>query len=108
VRAVVVAAEAALWSSWTWRWRAQRRSRWSWTDDAAVSRKYSLNLSAWATNVLNHENFGTPNGVLAPELNNGVLEPGSYFDKSQSLAGQFFGSATGGNRSIQLQANFNF
>jgi len=76
--------------------------------DAAVARKYSLNLSAWATNVLNHENFGTPNGVLAPEPVNGVLEPGSYFDKSQSLAGNFFGSATGGNRSIQLQANFNF
>ena len=76
--------------------------------DAAVARKYSLNLSAWATNVLNHENFGTPNGVLAPELNNGVLEPGAYFDKSQSLAGQFFGSATGGNRSIQLQASFSF
>jgi hypothetical protein len=76
--------------------------------DAAVARKYSLNVSAWATNVLNHENFGTPNGVLAPELNNGVLEPGAYFDKSQSLAGQFFGSATGGNRSIQLQASFSF
>ena len=76
--------------------------------DAAVSRKYSLNLSAWATNVLNHENFGTPNGVLSPEPVNGELEPGAYFDKSQSLAGQFFGSATGGNRSIQLQANFNF
>ncbi len=66
--------------------------------DAAVSRKYSLNLSAWGTNILNHENFGTPNGVL--------LSP--YFGTSQSLAGQFFGSPTGGNRSIMLQAMFNF
>ncbi len=66
--------------------------------DQAVSRKYSLNFSAWGTNILNHENLGTPNGVL--------LSP--YFGTSQSLAGQFFGSATGGNRSIMLQAMFNF
>ncbi len=66
--------------------------------DAAVSRKYGLTLSAWGTNILNHENLGTPNGVL--------LSP--YFGTSQSLAGNFFGSQSGGNRSIFLQANFNF
>jgi len=66
--------------------------------DAAVSRKYGLTLSAWGTNILNHENLGTPNGVL--------LSP--YFGTSQSLAGNFFGPQSGGNRSINLQANFNF
>lgn len=77
--------------------------------DQAVSRKYSLNFSAWGTNILNHENFGTPNGVLtAGEQSSEPNQPGSYFGKSQSLAGQFFGSATGGNRSITLQAMFNF
>ncbi|HEX4006836.1 MAG TPA: carboxypeptidase regulatory-like domain-containing protein [Acidobacteriaceae bacterium] len=67
--------------------------------DAAVSRKYSLNLSMWTTNVLNHTNYGTPDGVL--------LNP-QYFGKSQSLSGGFFGGSTAGNRSIFLQAGFNF
>jgi hypothetical protein len=75
-----------------------------------VARRYSLNLSAWATNVFNHENLGTPNGGLSasPNPTTGVLEPQRYFGESQSLAGQFFGSVTGGNRSITLQANFSF
>ena len=75
-----------------------------------MARKYSLNLSAWATNILNHENLGTPNGTLGaiPDPNTGALEPQKYFGESQSLAGQFFGSVTGGNRSITLQANFSF
>jgi hypothetical protein len=78
--------------------------------DAAVSRKYSLTMSAWATNVFNHENLGTPNGTLGanPDPTTGALEPQKYFGESQSLAGNFFGSVTGGNRSITLQANFNF
>ena len=76
--------------------------------DAAVSRKYSLNFSAWATNIFNHTNFGTPNGVLTAGQDQGAGLPGSYFDKSQSLAGGFFGPQTAGNRSIQLQATFSF
>ena len=78
--------------------------------DQAVARKYSLNFSAWGTNIFNHENLGTPNGVLGARLDDttGAYEPQKYFGESQSLAGQFFGSATGGNRSITLQAMFNF
>jgi hypothetical protein len=66
--------------------------------DATVPRKYSLTLSAFSSNVLNHQNLGTPNGTL--------LSP--FFDKSQSLAGGFFGPPTAGNRSIFLSADFNF
>ena len=67
--------------------------------NAAVARKYSLTFSAWGTNLLNHENFGKPNGALsAPTL----------FGKSQTLAGGFFASPTAGNRNISLQMTFNF
>jgi len=66
--------------------------------DASVSRKYNLTLTAFGSNILNHQNLGTPNGTL--------LSP--FFDKSQSLAGGFFGPPTAGNRSIFLEAAFNF
>jgi hypothetical protein len=66
--------------------------------NAAVSRKYSLNFSLWGTNILNHENLGTPNGALSAP----------FFGKSQTLAGGFFFSPTAGNRNISLQATFNF
>ncbi len=66
--------------------------------DAAVSRRYSLTFSAFGSNLLNHENLGTPNGVLASQ----------YFGTSQSLAGGFFGASTAGNRSIFLQSTFSF
>jgi hypothetical protein len=66
--------------------------------DQNVSRKYTLNLSAWGTNILNHTNYGTPNGVL----------PSQYFDKSQSLAGSFFQPSSAANRTISLQAAFSF
>ncbi len=66
--------------------------------DQAVSRKYSLTFSLWGTNILNHENLGTPNGVLNSP----------FFNTSQSLVGGFFGSHTPGNRSIFLQTMFNF
>ena len=66
--------------------------------DASVSRKYNLTLTVFGANVLNHQNLGTPNGTL--------LSP--FFDKSQSLAGGFFGPPTAGNRSIFLEASFNF
>jgi hypothetical protein len=67
--------------------------------DQGVSRRYSLTLSVWATNVLNHENLGTPNGTLSAT---------SFFGKSQTLAGGFFASPTAGNRNVSVQATFNF
>ncbi|HVT95904.1 MAG TPA: carboxypeptidase regulatory-like domain-containing protein [Acidobacteriaceae bacterium] len=76
--------------------------------EAAVNRRYTLNLGVWATNVLNHENLGTPNGVLTAGQSQGTGRPGSYFDQSQSLAGGFFGPSTSGNRSVFLQASFSF
>ncbi|MGB8535618.1 MAG: hypothetical protein WCD57_04340 [Acidobacteriaceae bacterium] len=67
--------------------------------DQNSSRRYNLTLTAYATNLLNHQNLSLPNGVLtAPS-----------FGKSLSLAGGgFFGPPTAGNRSIFLQAVFNF
>jgi hypothetical protein len=66
--------------------------------DQAVSRRYSLTFSAFGSNILNHTNFGTPNGVL----------DSPYFGKSQSLAGNFFMGSSAGNRTITLQSSFNF
>ena len=66
--------------------------------DATVPRRYNLNLSVWTTNVLNHVNYATPNGVLNSQ----------YFGTSQSLMGGFFGQSTAGNRNIYLQSTFNF
>jgi hypothetical protein len=67
--------------------------------DQATSRRYNLTLTAFASNVFNHENLGTPNGTLSSPL----------FGQSQSLAGGgFFGASTAGNRSVFLQAVFNF
>ena len=77
--------------------------------DQSVPRKYSLTLSAWGTNIFNHVNYGTPNGVLSLEPNSaGVLEPQPNFGTSQTLAGGFFSSPTAGNRNISLQAMFSF
>jgi hypothetical protein len=67
--------------------------------DQTTSRRYNLTLTAFGTNVFNHENLGTPNGTLSSP----------FFGQSQSLAGGgFFGASTAGNRSIFLQAVFNF
>jgi hypothetical protein len=67
--------------------------------DQATSRRYNLTLTAYATNLLNHQNLGSPNGVLTTP----------FFGKSQSLAGGgFFGASTAGNRSVFLQSVFNF
>ncbi|MEO6965357.1 MAG: hypothetical protein ABI076_05600, partial [Acidobacteriaceae bacterium] len=62
--------------------------------DKGVPRKYNLTLSAFSTNVLNHENLGQPNGILTSPL----------FGKSQSVAGGFFG----GYRQIFLNASVSF
>ncbi len=75
----------------------------------AVTRRYSLTFSAWCTNLLNHENFGTPNGAISPTVNSaGTLEPQRYFGRSQTLAGGFFASPTAGNRNLWLEARFSF
>ena len=67
--------------------------------DQTTSRRYNLTLTAYATNLFNHENLGSPNGTLSSP----------FFGESQSLAGGgFFGASTAGNRSIFLQAVFNF
>ncbi len=67
--------------------------------DQTTPRRYNLTLTAYATNVFNHENLGTPNGTLQSP----------FFGESQSLAsGGFFGASTAGNRSLFLQAVFNF
>jgi hypothetical protein len=65
----------------------------------ATSRRYNLTLTAYSSNVFNHQNLGIPNGTLSSPL----------FGESQSLAsGGFFGASTAGNRSVFLQAVFNF
>jgi Carboxypeptidase regulatory-like domain/TonB dependent receptor len=64
----------------------------------SVARRYNLTFSVWATNIFNHENLGTPNGVMTSP----------YFGTSQTLAGGFFTSPTAGNRNISLQAMFSF
>jgi Carboxypeptidase regulatory-like domain len=67
--------------------------------DQSTSRRYNLTLTAYSTNLFNHENLGTPNGTLSSP----------FFGESQSLAGGgFFGASTAGNRSVFLQAVFNF
>jgi hypothetical protein len=76
--------------------------------DAAVPRKYNVTLSAFTTNVLNHENLGTPSGVELTRDTGGAATRSNLFLKSQSLAGGFFGPSTAGNRSIFLSAVFNF
>ena len=74
--------------------------------DQSTPRKYNLTLSAFVTNTLNHTNLGTPNGVLLnPQSASGI---NTLFNKSQSLAGGFFGPSSAGNRSIFLSASFNF
>jgi hypothetical protein len=78
--------------------------------DASVSRKYNLTFSAWGSNILNHANYGAPDGALNPvyDQTTNTYVPQQYFGKSQSLAGQFFGSPSAGNRNISLQAMFSF
>jgi hypothetical protein len=66
--------------------------------DQSVSRRYNLNLSAYGSNIFNRQNLGTPNGTLSSE----------NFGRSQSLAGGFFGPSSSGNRTLTLQAVFNF
>jgi Carboxypeptidase regulatory-like domain len=63
-----------------------------------TAHRYNLSFIAYGQNIFNHENLGTPNGTLTS----------SFFGKSQSLAGGFFGPSTAGNRSVFLAMNFSF
>jgi hypothetical protein len=65
--------------------------------DQTSARRYSLNFTAMARNVLNNVNLSQPVGVLESPL----------FGKSNSLSGGFFSSAAS-NRSIDLQVSFSF
>ncbi|HEV2485508.1 MAG TPA: carboxypeptidase regulatory-like domain-containing protein [Terracidiphilus sp.] len=65
--------------------------------DQAATRRYSLNFTAMARNVLNNVNLSQPVGVLESPL----------FGKSNALAGGFF-SSPASNRSIDLQVSFSF
>ncbi|HEY4049062.1 MAG TPA: carboxypeptidase regulatory-like domain-containing protein [Acidobacteriaceae bacterium] len=76
--------------------------------DAATPHRYNLTLTAFATNLFNHQNLGPQNGTLSARETNGQFVPQPLFGKSQTLAGGFFGPPTAGNRSIFLQAVFNF
>jgi hypothetical protein len=77
--------------------------------DQTTSHKYNLTLSAFGTNIFNHENLATPNGVLAPTPDaSGGYVPQQFFGKSQSLAGGFFGQSSAADRTITLQAVFSF
>ena len=62
-----------------------------------VARRYALNFSVMARNVLNNVNLAQPVGVLDSPL----------FGKSNALAGGFF-SSSASNRSVNLQVSFNF
>lgn len=78
--------------------------------DQGVSRRYSLTLSAWATNVLNHANLGTPSGAMSPSPNpaTGSLDLSRYFGTSQTLAGGFFHGPSSANRTLFIEASFSF
>lgn len=65
--------------------------------DEGSARKYSLTFTVMGRNVFNHVSLAPPVGVLDSQL----------FGKSTSIAGGFFGSSAS-NRSVELQAMFNF
>ncbi|WP_348269148.1 TonB-dependent receptor [Edaphobacter paludis] len=65
--------------------------------DQAPPRRYSLTFSAMSRNVFNHVSLAAPVGVL----------DSARFGQSTAISGGFFGSAAA-NRSIDLQAAFNF
>ena len=66
--------------------------------DATVPRRYNLTFVVGANDAFNMVNLGTPNGVLLSPL----------FNKTQTLAGNQFGSPDPGTRNIIFQTNFSF
>lgn len=91
--------------------------------NSSVQRKYSLTFAAFAINVFNHTNLGSPNGSInltsptgeTPSAcsnsdyatSNGMCAQ-QFFLRSQSLAGGFFHDGSSGNRTIFLSAGLNF
>jgi hypothetical protein len=66
---------------------------------AASGKKYNLTLSLQGRNILNHPNYGVPNGNLSSP----------YFGESTSLAGFGpFGASTTYDRKIDIQLRFAF
>jgi hypothetical protein len=63
-----------------------------------TNRRYQLTFAVMAHNVFNIVNLGTPVGTLTSPL----------FGKSNSLAGGFFGTGQGANRSVNLMVRFSF
>jgi hypothetical protein len=63
----------------------------------ATTRRYSLTFSAYARNVLNNVNLGTPSGQIGSK----------FFDQSNSLGG-VFGGGGAANRRIDFQMVFSF
>ncbi len=66
-------------------------------------KRYSLNLSIFATNVLNHANFGVPDGDLSSP----------YFGQYRTIAGGFGPPSAGTtsssyNRKVSIQLRFTF
>ncbi len=77
---------------------------------AGTGRKYSLTFSAQALNLFNNIDYGTPSGVVAPNLTEaGTVTPGDKFGHSYSLAKGIFSSPTSSAaRRIFFQAEFAF
>jgi hypothetical protein len=69
---------------------------------STATRRFNLTFSAYARNVLNNVNLGTPIGVIGSRL----------FDQSDSLGGVFGGPGGGAsqaaNRRIDFQIMFSF
>lgn len=91
--------------------------------NSSVPRKYTMTFAAFAINVFNHTNLGSPNGSInltSPTSETPTACSNSdyttsndmcaqqFFLRSQSLAGGFFHDGSSGNRTIFLSASLNF
>ena len=74
-----------------------------------MGRKYSLDFSVQALNLLNNVNYGTPSSRLIPARvpGTGLLVPDTRFGRSTSLAGGIFSSGSAVRR-VFVQASFQF
>ncbi len=66
--------------------------------NSAENRRYQITFAVMAHNLFNIVNLGTPVGTITSPL----------FGKSNSLAGGFFATGQGANRSINLMVRFSF
>ena len=77
-----------------------------------TGRKYSLDFSVQALNLLNNVDYGTPSGSLIPTAATGsggstVFVPDARFGRSTSLANSIFSSGSAVRR-VFVQASFQF